>query len=188
MLISSHTVEELYKNLYTASKIKAGKPAVEGLRAAKTAILEEPNRLNMDLWLRRYYEGAAYTQKVSEDKSVKSTMPPCQTLACLAGHVLLATEEGRKLLTFESIPHTSYKAVVNYPNEPGDEAERILDITHEQADRLFAPPGLERENREAFNNLGWPKKFKDAYAQAKSAKQRATVAANRIESFLESLK
>lgn len=63
--------------------------AKELLLAAKARILEEPRRLNMGLWiltdvnrekLRLYGEPKHYG------------IPPCETVACIAGHICLAED------------------------------------------------------------------------------------------------
>lgn len=182
-LISEHRPSELRNHLFKAMTLKAKKKAVKGLRKAEAEILEEPKRLNMSTWGQPYDEYTSSIALSPFSNDVPAPKPPCGTVACIAGHVLMTSKEGRSYLSFttkdENGHKLEYPIVDEFPYTTGNIAAKILGITRDQADNLFDPPGS--------IHAMWPEVFLKAYAKAKTAKQRAYVACNRIESFIESL-
>jgi hypothetical protein len=99
--------------------------------------------------------------------------PPCGTAACIAGYAVILTKAKPK--SWKAGP---WKKAVDYVVEEfGDEwignvAEEVLDLSRDQADRLFDP------NR-------WPVKFYRSYCDASTPEGMAQAAIRRIEHFIK---
>ena len=89
----------------------------------------------------------------------------CGTAACIAGWAI-ANEYKDK--TLKEVTTGDWRYFI----EPLEKAVQILDINLPQSYRLF-------------NQDNWPDEFKDAWWEAKTAKQRAKVAADRIDFFIK---
>lgn len=189
-MVINHTPRELRNNLYKATKIQAKPITVKWLRKVEKSILEEPKRLNMDTWGGVYEDGNTFVH-LSKDNEIHIPKPACNTIACIAGHVLMVSPEGRKYLDFRTVEingKPTFQAVQDFPYDSGDIAAEILKLTQDEADKLFSPPPINKDGLGIFGENHWPQVFIDAYSKARTAKQRAYVAVNRIESFLETLK
>jgi len=101
--------------------------------------------------------------------------PICGTQACIAGEAVMAAgvaviEDGQLRLSGK-YSHISMFNVALV-------AKKILNLTVEQAERLFY-----------FNwmgyRLGWPERFEKMYKEAKTASDRALVGVQRIEYFIQ---
>lgn len=140
----------------------------------------------MDVW------GGPYSDennilRLDRNVEVHIPRPLCNTVACIAGHTLLVSPKGRKHLNFKTVEidgKSVIEVVEEFPFETREVATEILHITQNQADSLFAPPGL---HDGVFEYNHWPRIFEEAYSKARTPQQRANVACNRIESFIESL-
>lgn len=89
------------------------------------------------------------------------TSSPCGTAACIGGHAIAISRKWKRL-------RAGFKLDSYHP-----EASRCLEIApdSEQADSLFSA-GM------------WPRQFRDRYYKARTAKQRAKAAADRIDHFI----
>lgn len=95
-------------------------------------------------------------QSYREDTNFKQgTLPKCGTTACIGGWALSLSFGAR---------------VFNFTR-----ARRVLGISTEEAEKLFSY---------TWDN-SWPTKFKVAYNKAKTPRQRARIAFNRIEHFIK---
>lgn len=187
-MIANRTPKELRNQLFQADKIIAKATTVKWLRKVEEAILEEPKRLIMDVWGCPYGEHAASIYlSLSPDTEINAPKPACGTVGCIAGHVLMVSPAGRKYLDFKTIQvngKDAIQVVEDFPSDTSEIAANILKITEDQSRMLFSPPFV---HDGIFTDNHWPRIFEEAYSKARTAKQRANVVVNRIESFLESL-
>lgn len=131
---------------------------VKLLRKVKKHILEEPKRLNMDFY------GSAYCNDA----------PACGTVGCIAGW--------SALLSLAKIPEDRYERPALMKPE---KAEAALEITHNQAERLFNEPWIVYGPRKQEGHLGWPVNFAKQYLEAETPEYRAKITAARIEHFIK---
>ena len=89
----------------------------------------------------------------------------CGTAACIAGWAI-ANEYKDK--TLKEVTTGDWRYLI----EPSDKAVQILDISYPESYRLF-------------NQDNWPDEFKYAWWKAKTAEQKAKVAAERIDFFIK---
>lgn len=134
---------------------------VELLRKIQKHILAEPLRYNQNATIARGDPGGEVCMDVGDVEVQKA--PTCGTIGCLAGwaHLLSIPENKRVNAKF------SYA-----------KARAALGLTLQEAQRLFSyvysySPGV------------WPERFVAAYRNAKTARQRARVAVQRIDHFIK---
>lgn len=122
---------------------------VKLLRKVKRQILKEPKQFVME----------GFFVEAGSDVTPKK-IPNCGTAACICGWAI-------------SLKNAVTPAEANCQsvNEWTD-GEDALQLTREQADRLFA-------------HFDWPERFFLRYRNAKSFKARAEAAADRIEHFIK---
>src|SRR5579859_3840239 len=101
--------------------------------------------------------------------------PVCKTQACLAGETVLSTGSGTL---------SSHGGI--YINATGfggwnilTQAIKDLKLTEPQSERLFFFSSMQESRR------GWPKKFEEAYKNAKTPQGKLYVAIRRVEHFIE---
>lgn len=135
---------------------------VKLLRRVKALILEEPRRLDMGTW----------AHPADKRVQVEADRPPCGTVACIAGWAVIddfVKVNGRMpdRDEIEEIYETADR-----------KAAELLSLRQDQADRLFDTP-----TGGGFDE--WPEDLAEAYVNATSPKERARVAAKRIERFIK---
>jgi hypothetical protein len=141
--------------------------AVEILRTVQKRITEEPRRLYMEDW----------GLKVSPEFD---NNPPCGTVACIAGHVMLLTPEGRQYLKDMHDLDVTEKGVMlgeetvrrGFGSEAGDFAKNLLGLTSEQVATLF------------FADR-WPQPFHEMWLEAHGHEAEVKVANARIEYLIQ---
>jgi hypothetical protein len=149
---------------------KLSDKAVEILREVQKKITEEPRRLSMGDW------GFALPKSTA---AANIHLPPCGTVACIAGHVVLSTPIGRTWLTECGISVNEKGEVLtfdrHFPGGAQEVAAWILGLTDHQSSELF------------YNDY-WPDDFMVRYAEAVRAgdqKLVAKVACERIDHLIE---
>lgn len=128
---------------------------VELLLKIKAAVLEEPLRLNMNRWVinpaaQAYYQNGG--------------VPPCNTVACLAGWAVALTKNLRG------------KALFDFHNELGtnieSEASELLNLSDSSRQALFYVQN-------------WPYEFADRLTHARGGTpEYARITADRIDHFI----
>ncbi len=136
------------------------------LRRVERAILKEPRRFVMKWW---HATGDVIANHIEE-----KYRPPCNTVACIAGHVQWLTDPKR----FAADVKAGYDGCVEH------DARKALGLDDEQADRLFMMQDWGDDGGLDPFRSGWPKKFCDAYNNAKTPRARAKAAVARIEHFI----
>lgn len=169
MLVSEHSEKELKTKLFRASVKKAKLETIKVLRKVRKAILANPKEFVMSDWIEDVKKGEVITDYLPHDQEAHFKAPACGTTACIGGHALLVTKKGRSFLKFDG-NRVDYSGV-----DVASAARDVLDINEDQSSELFYTGD-------------WPDIFQDAFAHTHSAKERVTVAANRIESFIEELR
>jgi hypothetical protein len=113
----------------------------------------------MNVRLLRKVQKQILAQPEAFDMTYVTNREDCGTVCCIAGWtcVLVGVPENRASM---------------------DVAQEILDLNTAQASRLFTTS--EHEWRER-----WPKRFDRAYYRANDAKQKARIAARRIDHFIK---
>jgi hypothetical protein len=122
---------------------------VELLQQVKQHILENPARLRMDRWVvnRKRCEGSCSMEATDSSfvfnesdwgEPIEQSIPACGTVACIAGWTTIVGDnlDPQKAVGFEA----PYRA------------KELLEIDHEQADRLFYVSN-------------WPEELADAYIE-----------------------
>lgn len=119
---------------------------IEHLEKIKKHILEEPNRLQMDIWLeaKRTPGAMVFDTYCDIPEAIEQVVPACGTVGCIAGWS--AVLDGREY-RFQS------------------------------TERAF----LGLENHELFFPDQWPEDLAEDYRLAKTAKEKAEVAARAID-------
>lgn len=121
------------------------------LLAVKEAILAEPLRINMDGWV---FD--------SNDQIREGQVPPCGTVACIAGWA------------FSIINRLDKDAL--YEQFNSDTAAEMLDVSNEYP---------AREAQRLFHVSGWPERFVRAIVGHKpGTPEYAQVVADRIDHFI----
>lgn len=137
-------------------------------------ILAEPKRFNLSLW-GISCDPKAYKKLHATDedaKVLKKQRPPCGSVGCLAGNVLV--------MTGKIVPsrHFDGKEIYDFPETSPDLAQQRLGLDDEQARRLFYL------TRWGFH-LGWPDKFARRLDQCSpGTKAYAKVASDRIDHYI----
>jgi hypothetical protein len=90
----------------------------------------------------------------------KNERPPCGTMACIAGWAVMLADGPPAII------NDDYYLTVE------DRAVEVLGLNEEQVGALFYDPA-------------WPEKYADAYENARTPRQRARVAARRIDHFIK---
>jgi hypothetical protein len=164
-------------------KTKLSKKAIALLRKVQKTITEEPNRLLMGWWTRQVLEGTdtIYVADYDPSEEVERPVPPCNTVGCIAGWTAIhgMADSALPKVTFNGIEMVDVTEIPDVELE----ARELLGLEKDQAQALFYLPNwlvVEHGDYKA-----WPKKFADAYAKAKTAKQRAKVTCERIDYFIE---
>jgi hypothetical protein len=122
----------------------------------------------MNIKLLRQIQKHILKEPSQYDQTTVAVHSACGTAACIGGWaVILGTK-----MNVEEINE-------NYISLRA--AEKLLQLTPLQANRLFA----DMEQEESFNNAGWPADLWSRYENAKTAKTRAKVGAERIERFIK---
>ena len=101
----------------------------------------------------------------SKLNSLEKPATGCGTASCIAGWVI-ANEYKDK--TLKEVASDDWRILI----EPSHRAVQILDINYPESYRLF-------------NLSNWPAEFQEAWDAAKTAKQKAKVAAERIDFFIK---
>ena len=148
---------------------------VKLLREIKKMILEEPRRLNMAHFAEMFADSAQPTEG-NDYEPKKEERPPCGAVMCIAGHALLAEERSRGFFR----KRFTRPVVDRIRTAAEGEAQDLLGLTDEQAERLFY-----FTDWNWLGDEGWPEEFADAYIKAKTPAQRARVTARRIEHFIK---
>lgn len=138
--------------------MKKTKPNVPLLRQIMRLWKAQPKRLRMDEFLRL-------------DVSKEWDAPPCGTVGCIAGWAAVLKEKmnlgkGATLATAAlAARNTHCNSSMDYPGQ------KALNLTDKQTDRLFF--------------LGeWPRKYRKAYDDANTAKDRVRATCARINHFI----
>lgn len=126
------------------------KGGVRLLKRAVAAILARPKTFDMRDWLQH---------DPTVKPRTKAEEPYCGTVACLAGHIVLAAH-GTKAHTVEWVASSA----INLLTDDGAAQTAIYE-------RLFYI-------------YGWPAKYADAYEASRSHIGRARVLAKRVDHFL----
>ena len=135
------------------------------LRRVERAILKEPRRFVMKWW--------HVTGRILVDIPEKYR-PPCNTVACIAGHVQWLTDPKQFAEDVEA----------GRDDNVEHDARVALGLDGGQAYRLFMMKDWgDGDGRDPFGN-GWPQRFCDAYHSAKTPRARAKAAVARIEHFI----
>jgi len=139
-------------------------------------IEKEPKRLDMNTWGEIYSKGAEVDENEQE-------LPPCKTVACLAGTCLLVTRAGLDFLreSYVTKEHANsyHEGNIDFPSHTPDKAEEILGITDAQAKNLFYFADWRSDG------YGWPMKFVEQYNKAKTARGRFQVTKRRVLHFIK---
>lgn len=129
------------------------------LLKVRGAILAEPEKFRMEWWFQE------------EPKS------PCGTSACIAGHVLAISRNWKTLKRgvkfYKQSEHPDY-----------DKENEITDEIRSIAVRELGLSDYDHNIDNLFVSTVWPYEFRDRYHNARTAKQRAKVAADRIDHFI----
>ena len=128
---------------------------VKLLRKVARHILAEPKRYDQNTIIRTGEPGEGY-------KDTK--FPPCGTVACIGGWITLLAYKRRP----RSLESLNFKRLA-----------KIVGVKYEQIDKLCSYVWNDNEDD------GWPEKFRVAYERATTPRQRARIAANRIEHFIK---
>lgn len=134
-------------------------------------LLDSPEapRFNM-----RYFGNQWGKEMVNLLPIVRENPPVCKTQACLAGEAVLATGSGQL--------HHNGGIILTSTGGSGWEIEsqagKDLGLTLNQRRRLFFFANMNEEE------IGWPKKFEEAYRAANTPQGRLYVAIRRVEHFL----
>jgi hypothetical protein len=138
---------------------------VKLLKQICRAILHEPRRLDMYGWI------------YDEEIHGMACSAPCGTAACIGGFAVILSRT-------RSLANKPWKKAVQScladaasNSEFRDDAiaraaQKLLGLTHAQADRLFAPSN-------------WPEEFVHVYENGRSSAKRAKAAVDRIKLFIE---
>lgn len=129
---------------------------VKLLRRIQKHILEEPKRLQMRYLFLRQRNSRTFCADVSGQP-----FAPCGTAACIAGWAMLLS--GIRPYDIDAGTDNQNDAAI---------AERLLGLPEDFWPRLFV-------------ESSWPKPFRAGYRTAKSPKQRAKVAAARIDCLIK---
>lgn len=133
------------------------------LREVKKHILEEPKRYDQN----NYMETGADAEAAS-----RFGVAQCGMLGCIAGWTVVLGQPARRA-----------GLCCDWFNE----GRRLLELTSEQANRLFAgfsrPDDYYDDDDDDYDS--WPLAFRSRYYRAKTARGRALVAAERIEHFIK---
>lgn len=155
--------------------------SIERLNELKKFIGRVPEKLNMDDW------GSVCDPNFYEEADMQSAVvdqrPPCGTVGCLAGNTVIMAGIVKPRALFDG--GTVYELEGETPRDARD----YLEITEEQADRLFYLKswnyGLGVVNDEEGNPAGWPDEFEERlskYQPGTSGYLRATL--DRIDHFI----
>jgi hypothetical protein len=144
---------------------------VELLEKVKQHILEEPRRYNQQHWI-----GVGETE-IRKRFGKVGDLPPCGTMACIAGWTCILAGVDLKGVDLFSI---------------SDKAEELLGINCIQADRLFSSVAedalvdeeMDEDEYQEYFSGDWPYGFAKDYVLAKTAEDRAKVAVARIDHFI----
>jgi len=134
---------------------------IEMLNRVKQTILDEPRKLDMNVFLKRYPD---------EMLGRAEDFTPCGTHACIAGWACILDIMDKRGITVEEISRDTIRNKDDYENEYG-KAGKILAINRVEQYKLFY---LE----------DWPSEFTKRYDDSKTAQERAEVTAQRIEHFI----
>lgn len=136
--------------------------AVYLLRKVQKAILEEPKRINMKFWGRKYGKDIVAVREGSA--SYQHYIPPCGTIGCIAGWgAVLGTKSAMKMNT---------KEFAEFIYTADDRMIRLSKLSYEQANRLFY-------------NDNWPARFENKLRRYNTGTpQYAKVVSDRIEHFI----
>lgn len=137
-------------------KLAVTPEAAKKLRTVAKHILEEPLRLYMDNWVLDVKKSSYFAEEVED---FNGALPPCGTVACIAGWTVMLFGLQARLPLRASM----------YLGSACD----ILDLDE------FSPLGMR-----LFHTSDWPTKYMDQYVLARTAKGRARVTAERIEHFI----
>jgi hypothetical protein len=138
---------------------------IRALEKLKRYILEEP---------RRYRQAAWFYSKESD--IFREQNPPCGTVGCLAGNACVM--EGLKFLR-NSVTRTVWIVGLKGKHlNVSDAAQKILGLTHREAEALFA----------AFPKDGWSPKAAEAYNAASTPEGRAAAAAMELDRYIRKAK
>jgi hypothetical protein len=129
------------------------------LRKVAKHFLAQPKRLNMDFIAKEIVRGP--------------DAPKCGTVGCIAGW--------SSLLANRVIPPSIEGNLCLMDWGTGQKA---LQLTDRQSRILFNEPWLVYGPRMRTGEMGWPIAFAKRYLEAKTARQRAKVTAERIEHFI----
>jgi hypothetical protein len=105
----------------------------------------------------------------------------CGTQACLAGHAAILAGIPVSEIINDSY---SYSTILN-EFIIKEKAQKYLQLTKEQGERLFSPTFPPDELEFFFPEESWPEKFNNRYEKAKTPRTRAKIAAQRIEHFIQ---
>ena len=139
-------------------KAKKSTINVELLLKVRDHILEEPRRLNMDVWLKKW--GTNYPTE---------ELPLCRTQGCIGGWALK--------LAHRRMPSDIWKIFAA--------AQRVLGLSFEQAQRLFHQIYWPAQYAKPFRYS--PRAGETWYGYVlKKAQYEARLAARRIDAFIQS--
>jgi len=147
---------------------KLSAQAIRLLRRVQEHILSDPRRFNMDYWKRHVSLAriAAGEDCIFGIESAKD-VPPCGTIACIAGWTaLLGTPPGNRPLLWSKVRTCATELLGLKP---------LLD------ERGFSYGSDYR----LFFEENWPERFYHRFRLATSRRQRARIAAQRIDHFIK---
>lgn len=98
-------------------------------------------------------------------------LPPCNTAACFAGAAVLSHRDVKQ----SDLDFWHSWARVK------EEAIEILDLTHEEAARLFYLPSIHGDGEDP----SWPKENEAEYFAAKTPEERAIAVRRRVQRFID---
>ncbi len=139
----------------------------------------EPRRLEMGNW------GEIFTK--TDKKTVGlggniQKLPPCKTVACLAGTVLLTTKAGKTFLKDRYVTRSLAEksdCSIDFPGDTNSMAKDILGLTTEQMQKLFY------FEEWSDTEYGWPAIFVERYMKAKTARGRFGATKARVLHFIK---
>lgn len=141
---------------------------IRKLREIKKAILEEPKRINMDVWVDSQFRPR------SKEK------PPCGTSACIAGHAVILDKNQRKILIEDGVLKITRKKKTKHG------IVEVMDFNHQKVVFDFEQKGREilgltiNQAKKLFYNANWPLDLLNEYYR-----DHASGTAKLIELFIK---
>lgn len=140
---------------------------------------EEPRRLQMSVYGEILPTWCKTVRATMIGSSKDQEAPPCGTVACLAGTILLTTDVGKDYLKKNNCVKEKPNNYISFPSGTASIAQKIAGLGLSQAINLFYFPGW-------YNNYcGWPEEFANRYSHAGTPEERFKVTKERVLYFIE---